>query len=285
MSRVAEALEKSRRGGGEEDTPPSPATIDSPWDLDDRPAPPRQVLSRPAIPIDQAALPRTAPRKVDPPSRAADRIGQRAVDELTHLIQRVFQPGTAEPSVRAVLFAPIGSTGDSAALCARAADALASHTPLSTCAVDADLRTAGLHGAFGLSDGRGLSDALATGNRTLPIETFTTRVRANLWAMPAGTRCAEALPHLAPEALRAVVTDLLQRFDYVLISGPSGGGSDAAALGAAVHGVVLVLQANATRREAARRIADDLRAANVQILGAVLGNRTFPIPEAIYQKL
>jgi len=48
---------------------------------------------------------------------------------------------------------------------------------------------------------------------------------------------------------------------------------------------VLVLEANATRKDAARRVKEILDAANVRVLGVVLNNRTFPIPDAIYQRL
>jgi Mrp family chromosome partitioning ATPase len=50
-------------------------------------------------------------------------------------------------------------------------------------------------------------------------------------------------------------------------------------------GVVLVVEANATRRDAARRVKEILDAAGVSLLGVVLNNRTFPVPEAIYRRL
>ena len=50
-------------------------------------------------------------------------------------------------------------------------------------------------------------------------------------------------------------------------------------------GVVLVLEANSTRRVAARKAQQAVEAANVRVLGTVLNNRTFPIPEKIYRLL
>jgi len=49
--------------------------------------------------------------------------------------------------------------------------------------------------------------------------------------------------------------------------------------------VVLVLKANSSRREAARKAVQDLQNAGARILGAILNQRTFPIPQAIYTKL
>jgi Mrp family chromosome partitioning ATPase len=56
-------------------------------------------------------------------------------------------------------------------------------------------------------------------------------------------------------------------------------------LGQLSDGVILVLEADSTRREAASAIAANLRSAKIPILAAVLNKRTFPIPENIYIKL
>jgi len=45
------------------------------------------------------------------------------------------------------------------------------------------------------------------------------------------------------------------------------------------------LESNLTRRETARAVKENLAAANVKILGAVLNNHTFSIPETLYKKL
>jgi len=57
------------------------------------------------------------------------------------------------------------------------------------------------------------------------------------------------------------------------------------ALGQAAEGVILVLKANSSRRDVARKAVQDLKNAGVRILGAVLNQRTFPIPQALYDKL
>jgi Mrp family chromosome partitioning ATPase len=61
--------------------------------------------------------------------------------------------------------------------------------------------------------------------------------------------------------------------------------SDAIALGKVADGLALVLEANSTRREAAARASENLRAAEIRILAAVLNKRTFPIPEPLYRRL
>jgi len=50
-------------------------------------------------------------------------------------------------------------------------------------------------------------------------------------------------------------------------------------------GAVLVLKAGHTRRPVARLAIAELEAAGVKILGTVLNQRDYPIPEAIYKRI
>jgi Mrp family chromosome partitioning ATPase len=71
----------------------------------------------------------------------------------------------------------------------------------------------------------------------------------------------------------------------VIHSSPLGVAGDSLPLGRWTDGVVLVLEAHSTRREAARRAKENLEMADVRMLGVVLNNRTFPIPESLYRRL
>ena len=111
-------------------------------------------------------------------------------------------------------------------------------------------------------------------------------ISGNLWFVPAECLGSAHGFHSGSEQLRSTLRELRDQFAYVLIdASPLGLYADAAVLGQATDGVVLVLEANATRRVAARNAKETLEAANVRLLGTVLNNRTFPIPEKIYRKL
>jgi len=91
---------------------------------------------------------------------------------------------------------------------------------------------------------------------------------------------------LTSERLKNRFTELRKEFDFVLVDAPPlSRYADAITLGQVTDGFVLVLEANATRREVAQMAADSLRAAQIRILGAVLNKRTFPIPSLLYKKL
>jgi len=206
---------------------------------------------------------------------------QKQRDELTKFIQQMFLMPGAPKTVVVTGIEP--GTGCSW-ICCRAAHLLATQVKSAVCLVDANLRSPGLHRIYGLENHNGLSDALAS---TKPITTFVRPLgRANLWLLSCGSGAAKSDCLLDAEHMRARVSELHRYFEYVLIDSPAlNVGSEAVLLGRAAEAVVLVLKANSTRREAARKAVQDLQSAGVRVLGAVLNQRTFPIPQSIYNRL
>jgi Mrp family chromosome partitioning ATPase len=58
-----------------------------------------------------------------------------------------------------------------------------------------------------------------------------------------------------------------------------------ASIGRASDGLVLVLTANKTRRLVAAQVRDQLTKAQVPLLGTVLAERRFPVPQGLYRSL
>jgi capsular exopolysaccharide synthesis family protein len=206
-----------------------------------------------------------------------------AREEAIKLVQTIFLLG-GEESPRVVVFAGIDSGAGCSSICAQVAEVLASHKTGKVCVVDANLRAPSLPELFGVSNHNGLTDALS---KPGSIHDFAKVVRLdNLWLLSCGSRPSESLRLLNSENMKARVAELRREFDYVLIdSSPLNTYSDGVVLGQLADGLVMVLEANSTRRDAATRVAGTLRAAQVRILGAVLNKRTFPIPETLYNLL
>jgi Mrp family chromosome partitioning ATPase len=137
---------------------------------------------------------------------------------------------------------------------------------------------------LGVSNHYGLTDALSKNGS---IRDFAKVVRSdNLWLLSCGSRPAQSAGLLNSETMKARVSELREEFDYVLVdSPPLNMYADGVALAQLADGLVLVLEANSTRREAALKVAENLRAAQINILGAVLNKRTFPIPETLYKMM
>lgn len=204
-------------------------------------------------------------------------------DEISKLVQRVFlQPGAGRGHL--VVVSGMESGNGCSWICARMAEILASQVLGSVCVVDANLRTPGLHREFGVPNHYGLTDALQVSD---PIRRFVTSLsRPNLWLLSCGAEVEGMQTMLGSERMRALLPELQREFDYVLIDAPPmDTGEDSVVLGRHAEGIVLVLRANSTRRESARKAVRDLENGNVRVLGAVLNHRTFPVPESIYRKL
>lgn len=204
-------------------------------------------------------------------------------DASLELVQRIFLSGT-EGRPRLVVFAGIehgnGCTGTAAAV----ADSLADNARGRVCLVEANFRSPGLPALFGTTNHYGLTEAL---RETTPIRSIAKAVNNDrLWLLSSGSLAADAPNLLTSERLKTRFAELRAQFDFVIVDAPPlTPYPDAIALGQLSDGVVLVLEAESTRREAATAAVDSLRAAQVEILAAVLNKRTFPIPEMIYRRL
>jgi Mrp family chromosome partitioning ATPase len=146
------------------------------------------------------------------------------------------------------------------------------------------LRTPSLPEFFGVTNHHGLTDSLRANGS---IRGYAKVLRPeNLWLLSSGSLAADSTALLNSELMKTRIAELRQEFDYVLIdSPPLNTYSDGIVLGQLSDGVVMVLEANSTRREAALRVAEGLRARQIKVLGAVLNKRTFPIPESLYHRL
>jgi Mrp family chromosome partitioning ATPase len=206
-----------------------------------------------------------------------------AREEEVKLVQRVF-PGTDQDSPRIALFAGLEGTGGCAAICARAGEILAARAEGPVCVVDANFRSPSLHKCFGVENEKGLAEATFESG---PIQSFVQQIpEPDLWLMTSGKAAANLRFPAMADGLRVRIAELRETFRYVVIhSGPLRLETSAMLLSRWTDGVVLVLEANSTRRDTARRVKDNLAAAGVSVLGVVLNNRTFPIPEAIYRRL
>ena len=206
-----------------------------------------------------------------------------AREEEFKLVQRVF-PGTNQGSPRVALFASLESESGCASICARVGKILASRAEGPVCVVDANFETPSLHEYFGADNVKGLAEATSESG---PLQNFAQQIpEYDLWLLPSGKSATELRFPVMAERLRARIKELRDTFRYVVIhSGPLRLQASAMQLSRWTDGVVLVVEANNTRKEAARRVKDNLAAANVSVLGVVLNNRAFPIPDAIYRRL
>jgi len=206
-----------------------------------------------------------------------------ACEEELRLVQRIFL-GREQDSPRIALFSGPEREGGCAAICVRTGEILASQAAGTVCLVDADFRAPSLHEYFGVRNEKGLAEAtLECG----PIQEFAQKLSpANLWLVPSGYGASQLHLSKTAEGLRARMEELRNAYRYVIVhSGPLWLNADAMMFSKWTDGVVLILEADRTRRDTARRIKESLAVANAKVLGVVLNNRSYPIPEPLYSRL
>lgn len=205
-----------------------------------------------------------------------------AVEQDFKLIQRLFAaPGRKRV---AVAFCPVDEGNGCSWIVNRVARALARNTSQSVCLVDADFRSPSQHRNFGLSSARGLAQSLV---ESIPVRSLCQQVLGtNLWVLPAGGIFADPYRLLLADRLSTRIEELRKEFDYVLIDAPAAGvHADAPLIGKWTDGMVLVLGADTTRHETAIGVRENVDALGIPVLGAVLNERSYPIPDFIYRKL
>ena len=207
-----------------------------------------------------------------------------AREQIRGLVRQIFFSNVSQP-VRQVLFTAADSQIDVTNICRQVGEALASETQASIAVVCRD--------ATGFDESAKVQEEPAPHLVEKPVGRIPqtmNRVKSNLWFVPdAGYfRTGDVVPVGldCPRLGYSRLAELRREFQYSIVEcPPAGESSAAAAFGQLADGIVLVLAAHRTRRATARKIVGTLRAVQVQFLGTVLCERTFPVPTGIYRRL
>lgn len=196
-----------------------------------------------------------------------------AREQILSLVRRVFFANSDRPA-RQVVFSAVERNIDVVSICDRVASVLAQQTAEHVAVVDLE------HGAIEETCIRPSSP------RSASIKSRSDRIAVNLWRVPRSV--TGEVNHVSGTGLHwlRLLEELRNEFEFVVIQGPAAGtSSEAALLGQLTDGIILVLDARSTRRASARKTKDTLDAAQCRMLGTVLTQRMFPIPERIYRRL
>ena len=205
-----------------------------------------------------------------------------AKNEIARLVHRLFILPSAEAPRRVAFVGPESGVGNSW-LCAHAGAVLASQVGGSVCLVDCNFRSPALYKLVGVENNVGLADSLT---RNGSIRRYTQQLGRNLWMVSSGVMDENGEQLLTSDRMRQRLSELSAEFDYVLMDVASLDSCNHGIIfGGTCDGVVLVFKANSSRRATARQALQQFQAVNIRVLGAVLNQRTFPIPDRIYKLL
>jgi len=204
-------------------------------------------------------------------------------DETTKLVSRLFLLPEVE-APRCVVFSGADSGTGCSRICASTAAVLAAQGAGSVCVLDANLRSPSLHQQFGLENHYGLTDALRGTER---IRNYVSvLLGGKLSLLSSGSTVENWQTLLASQEMRTRMAELKEEYDYLLVDiPPLNLYADGIVLGKMSNGLILVIKANSSRREVAQKVVEEVKSSNVRLLGAILNERRFPIPEALYRHL
>ncbi len=146
-----------------------------------------------------------------------------------------------------------------------------------------------------IADARRLARLNMLQFNTVERHCFQTNV-ANLWSLPpeeeivdvsSGDDMSLQTHHGSDLAISFSNLQTLRfAFDYVLLDCPALNVSDEATfLAPETDGVMIVVEADATRREQIQNARDAIESANAELLGFVLNKRQYTVPNWLYKRL
>ena len=134
--------------------------------------------------------------------------------------------------------------------------------------IDCDLRKPSLHKKFKVSNIVGLSDVLIGMEK---LEDAGNRYKKNLMVLTSGKVPPNPSEMLGSKAMTALLETLREEFDYIILDTPPIQlVTDSQILATKADGTILVIKAEATKKEAVQSSINLLKKVNAHIIGTVL---------------
>ncbi len=149
--------------------------------------------------------------------------------------------------------------------------------------IDANLKNPSLQKIFEVSDSQGLVEVL---EGKVLFEKAVKNLGNNLFVLTTGKETLNPAILFNSHMIKNLLKQVKEKFDIVLIdSAPLNEARDSIILAANCDGVVLVVNEGKTRRQIIKIALFALTQNKANVLGAVLNNRTYPIPANIYKRM
>ena len=150
--------------------------------------------------------------------------------------------------------------------------------------VDVNFASPVQHTLFRLESRVGLQDVLANAAPWKGVAQATSH--RGLSVLAAGVDGADSSVEVHPVRFQKFLDEIRNAFPLVVFDLPAiGTGATAVTLAAQLECVVVVVEAEKTRREVVRRHCEALTRGGATPIGTVLNRRQHPIPEWVYQRL
>lgn len=190
-------------------------------------------------------------------------------EQIRSLVQQLFFPRDSAP-VHRVGFTPVEASPSAARLCLDVARALVDEGCYEVALIDACAGESPLSSRLQIPAPTGAQAPWAIAPR--------------LWLAPCESWCPQGSRPPATDANMERLRELTAEFDFSIVHCPPVSWLTAK-VGHSCDGLVLVLTANRTRRMVAAQVKQRLNQSGIPLLGTVLAERSFPVPDGLYWSL
>lgn len=233
---------------------------------------------------DQLVVKRMSKSKVD--QRVITYFDQKAVITEQYKILRtnVLSINKVKPPKVLAVSSSVHSEGKTlTALNLAMAIAQATHKPR-VLLIDADLRRGRVAKYLGVNQPIGLSDILK--DEVKPSEALFNIDVENLTFVASGHTPSNPVELLSSDRMRRFLALMRSKFDHIIVDTPPViSVTDAGIVGSQTDGVLMVIQAGRTQRGIVKRATELLHQAHSKVLGHILTNIEYHLPEYIYRYL
>lgn len=140
-----------------------------------------------------------------------------------------------------------------------------------TLLVDADMRTPRQHEIFGIQNSSGLSSILSGRAETNVIRPVADL--PSLYLMPVGVVPPNPMELVQRPAFNLLVSELMSKFDYVVVDTPAAShGSDARVIAGACGAAVIVGRKGTSKMEGLQKLIASVQKTSAKVVGAIMND-------------
>jgi capsular exopolysaccharide synthesis family protein len=149
--------------------------------------------------------------------------------------------------------------------------------------IDANLRTPEFHDIFHIPDSPGLIDVL---DGKISLEKAIQYVNPNLAVLPTRKTLQNPISLLNSSEMLDLIKKAKEKYEIILVDYANLKNiKEVCILSSYLDGIALIVNEGKTRRHVVKALLSPLERKKANLIGVILNNRTFVIPEMIYKRL
>jgi len=224
-----------------------------------------------------------------PKRKSKDKLLIRDADQITkytqsyqNLSDQIFLL-IKDKNLKSLLITDAEALDETAAVIANIGSYLAHKAAHKVLVIDANLRNPSISNVFNISNSPGLTDVL---EEKISFEDAVQDLGSNLYVLPAGQTALNPTIFLSSSMMSDVMKKAREQYEIVFVNcADIKNFADGVILSSITDGVALVVNEGKVRRQVVKEAITPLEQKKINIIGVILTNRKYVIPEIIYKRV